>query len=451
MAMWRCNGFISFEMSDEIAPTGANGINRNLFSAITCQVASPEAVADDTSNTTFGFRGIRDRGNAFLDVKLIDLHHNPDAVSTSIHPDARDTLIMGGAMAGPNFDDQGERTQILDLIQGQNHRQLFLNRLTVEGGNVVVRDGQGQRVFFLHAGSAVLTVGSEGNDGDIVVQDGRGERVFLVQGQSAALQVGAPGNDGDITVRDGEGRSVFNVDGRTARLRVGSQGHEGDIIVRDGQGRSVFEMDGSTAHLRVGAEGNEGDLTVQNGQGERIFHVNGQTAGLRLGANGSDGDLRIFDSNGNVTIHLDGQTGTVQATGEDCAENFEVAAGKDLEAGTVMVLGEHGRLQESTRPYDRKVAGVISGGGDCRPGLVLGGRPRQRADSVPLALTGKVWCKVDATSSPVTIGDLLTTSATPGHAMKADDPARAFGAVLGKALRPAAGNRALIPILVALQ
>ena len=69
----------------------------------------------------------------------------------------------------------------------------------------------------------------------------------------------------------------------------------------------------------------------------------------------------------------------------------------------------------------------------------------------PIALVGKVYCKADATYGAISVGDLLTTSATPGHAMKADDPLRAFGAVLGKALGTLPGGTGLIPILVALQ
>ena len=56
------------------------------------------------------------------------------------------------------------------------------------------------------------------------------------------------------------------------------------------------------------------------------------------------------------------------------------------------------------------------------------------ANRCPLALSGKVWCKVDADWAPIEVGDMLTTSPTPGHAMRATDPARAFGAVIGKAL-----------------
>ena len=69
-----------------------------------------------------------------------------------------------------------------------------------------------------------------------------------------------------------------------------------------------------------------------------------------------------------------------------------------------------------------------------------------------MALVGKVYCKVDAEYAPVEVGDLLTTSPTLGHAMKAGDPAKAFGAVIGKALQGLpAGQRGLIAILIALQ
>jgi hypothetical protein len=68
-----------------------------------------------------------------------------------------------------------------------------------------------------------------------------------------------------------------------------------------------------------------------------------------------------------------------------------------------------------------------------------------------VALVGKVYCKVDAQYGPIEVGDLLTTSPTLGHAMKASDPLKAFGAVIGKALRPLLAGQGLIPILIALQ
>ena len=93
---------------------------------------------------------------------------------------------------------------------------------------------------------------------------------------------------------------------------------------------------------------------------------------------------------------------------------------------------------------------MISGAGDYRPAVILD-RERKREDRAPVALMGKVFCKVDAGYGVVAVGDMLTTSPTAGHAMRAADRERSFGAVLGKALRPLDDGRGLIPILVTLQ
>jgi hypothetical protein len=136
--------------------------------------------------------------------------------------------------------------------------------------------------------------------------------------------------------------------------------------------------------------------------------------------------------------------------GADCAEEFDLQAALDLDPGTVVVLDADGSLEPSWQGYDRKVAGVISGAGDFRPGMILDRRSTTEGRA-PIALMGKVYCKVDAQYGAVQVGDLLTTSPTSGHAMKASDSARAFGAVIGKALRPLQSGQALVPILIALQ
>ncbi len=149
--------------------------------------------------------------------------------------------------------------------------------------------------------------------------------------------------------------------------------------------------------------------------------------------------------NGNVQV-----TGDVFLQGADCAEHFDVIGATAVEPGTVMVIDGSGALRESTAAYDRKVAGVVSGAGSYRAAVVLDRQPG-REDRPAVALFGKVYCKVDAGSAPVEVGDLLTSSATPGHAMGAADPARAFGAVIGKALGALRSGKGLIPILLSLQ
>jgi hypothetical protein len=57
----------------------------------------------------------------------------------------------------------------------------------------------------------------------------------------------------------------------------------------------------------------------------------------------------------------------------------------------------------------------------------------------------------DATYGTIEVGDMLTTSATVGHAMKASDPQQSFGSVIGKALSPLAEGRGLVNVLITLQ
>ena len=143
-------------------------------------------------------------------------------------------------------------------------------------------------------------------------------------------------------------------------------------------------------------------------------------------------------------------TGDIRLTNKDCAEDFEMLGSEDIGPGTVVVIDSGGAFKRSHRAYDKRVAGVISGAGECRPGIILG-REQPRQNKMPVALVGQVYCEVDAEYAPIEVGDLLTTSPTPGHAMKATEPLKAFGAVIGKALRPLDSGRGLIPILVALQ
>jgi hypothetical protein len=149
--------------------------------------------------------------------------------------------------------------------------------------------------------------------------------------------------------------------------------------------------------------------------------------------------------NGDVEV-----TGDIRLLGADCAENFDVSEAETAEPGTVMVIDQEGTLKPSEQAYDKRVAGVVSGAGGLKPGIILD-KQEPNEGRLPVALIGKVACKVDARYSPIEVGDLLTTSPTAGYAMKAKDSRRAFGAVLGKALRALNEGTETIPVMVALQ
>lgn len=194
-----------------------------------------------------------------------------------------------------------------------------------------------------------------------------------------------------------------------------------------------------------GGEGVTGDSL--NGTGILGQSVNGYAGRFKgkilvQGNSVMDGDVTI---KGFLTVDKD-----IRLTPADCAEDFTVINMEQIEPGTVMILSSEETICPSDKEYDKRVAGVISGAGNYKPAIILDNQPHL-VNRVPIALMGKVFCKVDATYGAIEIGDLLTTSPTTGHAMKAIDLYKSFGAVIGKALRPLAEGVGLIPILISLQ
>jgi hypothetical protein len=273
----------------------------------------------------------------------------------------------------------------------------------------------------------------------------------------------APPIAGRMKVRNPDGHIVADVSSI-----VGPTGKAGGILMYDNIGNPG-------AYMVADLGANSGEIGVGNSQGlitARLFgHLGTDGAGGAVQVNNDllaerallaampSGFLRLKDDSGNTTITLKGATGDICITGSinpgggcDLAETFDHREAGVAQPGLVMVIDptSPGRLTLSTQAYDRKVAGIISGAGGMKPGVKLG----QDAGSAdhPLALAGRVYCYVDASSQAIEIGDLLTTSDTPGYAMKATDHDRAFGAVLGKAMEPLPqGEKGLILVLVALQ
>ncbi|HEY5909139.1 MAG TPA: hypothetical protein VJA21_00895 [Verrucomicrobiae bacterium] len=152
---------------------------------------------------------------------------------------------------------------------------------------------------------------------------------------------------------------------------------------------------------------------------------------------GSDGVTRV-------------QTLTITG-GADVAEPFPISSA-EIPKGAVVIIDEDrpGRLKISERAYDTRVAGIVSGANGIAPGISLSQQGAMEGDR-NVALSGRVYTLVDATRGPIKPGDLLTTSDTPGHAMKAADSGRAQGAILGKAMTALQKGRGFVLVLVSLQ
>jgi hypothetical protein len=133
------------------------------------------------------------------------------------------------------------------------------------------------------------------------------------------------------------------------------------------------------------------------------------------------------------------------------AEPFAIS-GDNIPKGAVVIIDENhpGRLKLSDQPYDPRVAGIVSGANGINPGISLH-QANVLEGSQNVALSGRVYVLADASSGAIRPGDLLTTSATPGHAMKVVDHAKAQGAIIGKAMSGLKEGNGMVLVLVSLQ
>ncbi len=336
-----------------------------------------------------------------------------------------------------------------------------------DGRTTITLDGQSSGLTLRGAGGATVELKSSSDDesirldadacsldlggkqpGRVSVHDSLGRRTIHLDGATGyaqlrglakSVRIGGNGENGNLYLltKDDESTVRFNAG---ASIELGGNGHYGSLYLANGSNKKMISM-----------YGRSGEIVLFSGPRQESIRLSGETGNVHLGGSGHDGDLFLQNKADETTIHLDGETGAVHVPNSDCAEDFPLAEGALLEAGDVVVFDDSSALRRSARAYDKRVAGVISGAGDTRPGIVLGSGGRHREPRLPVALVGKVNCKVDASFGAVAVGDLLTSSPRSGYAMKAGDPRRAFGAVLGKALRALADGDGLIPVLVALR
>lgn len=163
------------------------------------------------------------------------------------------------------------------------------------------------------------------------------------------------------------------------------------------------------------------------------------------GSHTDEEQLLLLTDEGDLTV-----AGSMGALNQDIAEWVPVT--ESMRAGTVVILNtdKTNEVMPSSTPYDMTVAGVVSD----FPGLILG---HKGEDKAKIATTGRVKVFVDASVTPVKVGDLLVTSSKPGMAMvstpvdvsgvKMHRP----GTIIGKALEPLAGGVGEVLVLLSMQ
>ena len=379
--------------------------------------------------------------------------------------------LLGGASRITAYGSDG---QVQAQLDGPNWGRLQLYDNTPQNNNLVTLAGH-ERIPILGSdvpGGVLRLSTAAGVRSELKASETGGGYLRLHQNdEEIGVQLeGDNGGAGFISVRDSGGNSRITLDGE-------STGTGGQISVLDDDGTQTIELLGAETatgggRIRVrsavgtnAAELSEdpteggGELLLYNAEGQRAVVIEAQ----EVASNGSQ--INLYDNAGNKTMELDAEygqggpsrvtTGTVEITGgSDLSEQFEVSSsGMEPEPGMIVCIDPSapGQLKPSSKAYDRTVAGIISGAGGVRTGLLMGQRDSLADGAFPIALTGRVYCRVEASNGAIEPGDLITTSGTPGFGMKVTDYDQARGAIIGKAMTRLGEGQGLVLVLVSLQ
>jgi hypothetical protein len=252
-------------------------------------------------------------------------------------------------------------------------------------------------------------------------------------------------------------------DGTSSETASGA--HQFDVLATGG----VSLQTGGNHSLVITSGGNVG---INNNNPSSALDVGGEyiiVEGLTpvrcyMGDDGSGNDVQVGSLLSGVTavslyneadsayMHLYCSSITIEG-GADVAEPFQISdAHKQAPEGAVVVIDEEnpGQLKVSDRAYDTRVAGVVSGANGINPGIQMQ-QQGLLAGGKNVALTGRVYVQADASNGAIKPGDLLTTSASAGRAMRVSDHSKAEGAILGKAMTGLKEDKGMILMLVTLQ
>ena len=281
-----------------------------------------------------------------------------------------------------------------------------------------------------------FVIGGTGDSGSIGMSYDQTNQVGYIQALSPNVAFR------NLVLQGFGGNVGIGTDSPSARLHAVATGAPAIRGSSDNGGAGVFGSSSGT-----GSAGIFGSST--NGIGVSGFSMSGDHFAV---VNPFYGTVTVFRVRNDGQVRSDVGFTTPAA---DFAELLEVdeSGGREAERsqpGDVLVISpETGKMSKSNQPYSTMVAGVYS----TKPGF-LGGqgiKVESPANTVPVALVGVVPTKVSTENGAIHPGDLLTSSSTPGHAMKCTERSQCFGATVGKALERLEFGTGVITVLVTLR
>jgi len=327
----------------------------------------------------------------------------------------------------------------------------------VYGGMYIRTDGAGGWPFYGYANS--------GGGGMWTYYDGTAEKWHVNMGGN---RLTVDGSNGNVGIGDTTPAATLTV-GNGDKFQV--NGSQGDVGFVDDQASITFPatdaINSPMVHMFASGTTNGDRMVIAHSpsfptwgvqyqdNGDQFNFLGGGTSAMtvelgsrRVGIN-TDSPGRTLDVNGTARVSI------LEIAGADLAEAFPFSAREEtIEPGSVVAIDPEnpGELCLARGAYNTCVAGVIAGANDFSTGVVLGADPAtEHLNKHPVALSGRVYVKCDASNGAIRPGDMLTTSDRPGYAMKVTEHDRARGAVIGKAMSALEGGEGMVLVLVTLQ
>ncbi len=260
---------------------------------------------------------------------------------------------------------------------------------------------------------------------------------FIETGEGYAMHIESGGNVGIRTINPAAGLHLKGTGHPSSFMYLESSNNEDT-------GFRLYE--GTTVKWHLFNESAAGGLSLRNNAYSSVLFAKQGTGDIGIGTRTPQAKLDVAGRTRTQILEITG--------GSDLSEQFEIKGEQlKVEPGMVVCIdpASCGNLVVSQKAYDRTVAGIVSGAGGVKPGMLMGQKGTMADGEHPVALTGRAYCRADASNGAITPGDLLTTSDVPGHAMKVTDYDRAQGAILGKAMSSLNDGRGLVLVLVTLQ
>lgn len=387
---------------------------------------------------------------------------------------------FGGGNLTVNNDPHGDNTAwlsaggnggaFLRLNSSNAQQRAFLSGANF-GGFLTLNQSTGARNITL-SNHLVSTFGSDGLEQVRLGGASSGELLLnnSLPGNQTAVALSARGSAGGLlTLNNSSGQQRAQLSGDNAGGSLELNNATGALSV---DLRSQFTAGNTAAWMGLNDNGSQRiTFAARNGSTGTggligVFNGGGVATVLVTGDNGSGhSKISVLNGSGVETIQLHASypnngkgrlvTPVLEITaGADLSEQFDVTfAGSEVQPGMVVCIDpqNQGKLVMSTKPYDRTVAGIVSGAGGVSPGMLMGQQGSLADGKHPIALTGRVYCLADASHGAIQPGDLLTSSDSPGHSMKVADHAKAQGAIIGKAMTRLEAGKGLVLVLVSLQ